>query len=130
METPSDCKYTKEHEWIKVEGEFGTIGITFYAQKQLTDVVFVELPDKGKKVEQSKGLCVVESVKSVSDVYAPVSGEVTERNEKLKTNPELVNSEPYGEGWLCKLKIRNKKELDNLMSAEQYDNYLKSGAKH
>jgi glycine cleavage system H protein len=126
MENPKELYYTKEHEWIKVENEIGTVGITDFAQNSLTDIVFVELPEKGKEVKQFKPLAVLESVKSVSDVYSPVSGEVIEVNEKLNENPEKINESPFQEGWIAKIKIKNKDELKNLMSAEQYDEYLKS----
>jgi len=126
MENPSDRKYTKEHEWIKVDGEIGIVGITDYAQHSLTDIVFVELPEIGKQVEQFKQLGVLESVKSVSDVYAPVSGEVIEVNEDLANSPEKINEIPFNEGWLAKIRVKDKKELENLMSAEQYEEYLKT----
>ncbi|VVC03791.1 Glycine cleavage system H protein [Candidatus Bilamarchaeum dharawalense] len=121
---PKDLLYTKEHEWIRVEGDVGVVGITDYAQHALTDIVFVELPAQGKKIDQSKGLTVVESVKSVSDVYAPVAGEVVEANSSLKANPELVNHDPYGKGWIAKLKISSKDQLKTLMGPEQYEKYL------
>jgi glycine cleavage system H protein len=120
MENPKELKYTKEHEWIKVENDTATIGITNFAQEALTDIVFVELPEIGKKVEQSKTSATVESVKSVSDIYTPVSGEVIEVNEQLKEHPELINTSPYGDGWIFKIKITDKNELNSLMSAEEY----------
>jgi len=122
---PRDLKYTKEHEWIKVEGGIATMGITDHAQGQLTDVVFVELPKKGKVVKQFETVAVLESVKAVSDVYSPVSGEVVEVNESLTNKPELINQQPYGEGWITKLKVKDSKELDNLMTAEEYEEFLK-----
>jgi len=128
MESPKDLKYSKEHEWIKVEGDVGTVGITDFAQKQLTDIVFVELPEKGKQVEKDKQMAVVESVKSVSDVFAPVSGEVVEVNSKLPDSPEIINKDPYNEGWFVKIKIADKAQLDNLMTAEQYDEMTKEGS--
>ena len=128
-EIPNDLRYTKEHEWIRTEGNNGVVGITDYAQNALTDVVFVELPEVGKKVAQSKTLCTIESVKSVSDVFSPASGEVIEANNKLKDKPEHVNNEPYGKGWIAKISISNKNELNNLMSAEQYKKYLE-GLEH
>lgn len=127
MANPSDLKYSKEHEWIKIKGDIGIVGVTDFAQKQLTDIVFVELPEKGKKVEQGKQMAVIESVKSVSDVFSPVTGEVIEVNEKLNNNPELINKDPYGEGWIAKVKILNKGELNNLMMAGDYDNLIKEG---
>src|SRR3989338_5051781 len=99
---PKDLKYTKEHEWVRVSGDVGIVGITDFAQKQLTDIVFVELPVKGKKVEQNKQMAVIESVKSVSDVFSPVTGEVTDVNLQLQDNPELINKDPYGKGWIAK----------------------------
>jgi len=136
MENPKDLKYTKEHEWVKVEnsgaGDTATIGITFHAQELLTDIVFVELPAAGKNAEQFKQLAVVESVKSVSEVFAPVSGEVIAANNELTANPELINKDPYTAGWIAKLKIEDNAklnaELNNLMTAEQYEEYLKTAA--
>ena len=125
MENPKDRTYTKEHEWAKVENDVATIGITYYAQDQLTDVVFVELPEIGKHVTQFKPAAIVESVKSVSDVFAPLSGEVIEVNEELKDKPEIVNRDPFGKGWMLKIRIEDKGEMENLMSAEQYTHYLK-----
>lgn len=120
MENPKELKYTKEHEWIRVKNDIGTIGITYFAQHALTDVVFAELPEIGKKVTQFKTAATVESVKSVSDVYAPVSGEVVEANEQLKAHPELINSSPYGDGWIFKIRIADKNELNSLMSSQEY----------
>jgi glycine cleavage system H protein len=117
-------KYTKEHEWVKVEGDIAVVGISDFAQDQLTDIVFIELPEVGKKVEQGKSFCAVESVKSVSDIFAPVSGEVVEANKELENKPELVNEDPYGKGWVAKIKISDKAELDNLMSAEEYKKFV------
>ena len=121
---PEGLKYTKEHEWVKVEGNGGTVGITDYAQHALTDVVFVELPEIGKKTMQFKSFCTIESVKSVSDVFAPVSGEVSEVNEELSEHPEKVNNDPYGNGWIAKINISNKSEINSLMDAAQYKTYL------
>ncbi|MFH1588577.1 MAG: glycine cleavage system protein GcvH [Candidatus Diapherotrites archaeon] len=129
MDNPKDLMYTKQHEWIKVEDGTGTVGITHFAQQMLTDIVFVELPQKGKTVEQFSQLCVLESVKSVSDVFAPVSGEVIEVNTVLSDAPEKINSSAFEEGWIAKIKLKDAKELDNLMTAEQYTEYLKT-AKH
>ncbi len=120
LEFRDDLKYTKEHEWIKLEGEVATVGITDYAQKQLGDVVFVELPDAGSQVEQMKPFGVIEAVKAVSDLFSPVSGEVTEVNSKLQSQSNLINSDPYGEGWIVKVKIKDPKELDVLLSPEDY----------
>jgi glycine cleavage system H protein len=123
---PKELKYSKEHEWIKVDGEIVTIGITDFAQKQLTDIVFVELPEKGKRATASKPMAVIESVKSVSDIFAPVSGEIIDINSKLQDNPEIINKEPYGEGWIVKIKLENKDELNSLMSSEAYEKIAKS----
>lgn len=117
---PDDLRYSKEHEWVRLEGEMATVGITHFAQDQLGDVVFVELPAKGASVRQSASLGVVESVKAASDVYAPVSGEVTERNVKVIESPELVNSSPYGEGWLVRISVLDKGELKDLLSPAEY----------
>lgn len=125
-ENPKELKYTKEHEWVKVDGDIGIVGVTDFAQEQLTDIVFVELPEKGKKVERNKQLAVIESVKSVSDVSSPVSGEVVEVNDKLKDNPETINKEPYSGGWIAKIKLEDKGQLDGLMSAEDYENFIKT----
>ena len=124
MENPIDRKYTKEHEWIKIDGDIATVGITDFAQDQLTDVVFVELPDVGKQIEQNGNLCVVESVKSVSEVFSPISGEIVEVNKALENSPELVNNEPFEGGWIAKLKVKNEAELDQLMTPEEYNKFL------
>ena len=124
MGNPIDRKYTKEHEWIKIDGDTAIIGITDFAQGQLTDVVFVELPEVGKQIEQNGNLCVVESVKSVSDIFSPVSGEIVEVNKALENSPALVNNDPFEDGWIVKLKVKNETELDQLMTAEEYDKYL------
>ncbi len=129
MDVPKELKCAKTHEWIKVEGEMGTIGITDYAQEQLTDVVFVELPQIGKVVSKGEAVAVLESVKSVSDIYAPVSGEVTGVNKELENKPGLINEKPYGKGWIFKLKIKNSKELDSLLSAEEYEKSIKAEEK-
>ena len=113
--------YTNEHEWISVEGDIGVVGITAYAAEKLGDVVFVEVPDVGRKVKKDGDMAVVESVKAASDVYAPVTGEVTEANTALADKPETVNADPEGSGWFCKLKIANKAELSNLMDKAAYD---------
>jgi glycine cleavage system H protein len=123
---PEDLKYSKQHEWVKLEGDIAITGITDFAQKQLTDIVFVELPEKGKKVEANKQMAVIESVKSVSDIFCPVTGEVIEINEELKDNPDIINKDPYGEGWLAKIKIENKDELNNLISSEDYEKFTKT----
>ena len=122
---PKDLKYSKEHEWVKIESGVATVGITDFAQEQLTDVVFVELPKVGKKVAQDGNLGAVESVKSVSDIFSPVGGEVTEVNKELENSPELLNKDPYGDGWIAKLKVNDEAELDKLISAEEYEAFTK-----
>lgn len=129
MTSPEELKYSKEHEWIKVGGDTVVIGITDFAQKQLTDIVFVELPEKGKKVEKGKQMAVVESVKSVSDVFSPVSGEVVEVNKELTNAPEILNQDPYEKGWIVKIKLDDKSQVDGLMSASEYEEFTKSKGK-
>ena len=124
LKLPSDLKYSKEHQWIKAEGDIAVVGISDFAQKQLKDIVFVELPEVGKKAEQGKNLSSIESVKSVSDIFSPVSGEVTEVNKGLEDKPELINQDPYSKGWIAKIKISDKAELDKLMSAEEYEKFV------
>ena len=121
-----DIKYTQEHEWIRVEGDVGTIGITSYAQEQLGDVVFVDVPQAGRKVAKGEACAVVESVKAASDLYAPVSGEVVEANAALGDAPGDVNAEPMGKGWFFKLRLADKKELDGLMDEAGYAAFVKS----
>ncbi len=121
-------KFTKDHEWIRVEGDVATIGITDHAQGQLGDVVFVELPEIGRKVKAGEACAVVESVKAASDVYAPVSGEVIAGNDDLSATPARVNEDAQGKGWFFKLKLSNPKELDALMDKAAYDTFCKSGA--
>lgn len=128
MELPEDLKYTREHEWVSIEGSIATIGITDHAQEQLGDVVFVELPAVGDRVEKSDAFGVVESTKAVSDVYAPVSGEVTEVNDDLPDNPELINEDPYGDGWMVKVAIGDTSDLDDLLTAEEYRRYIEESA--
>ena len=125
MEFPSDLKFTTEHEWVRVEGKTATIGITDYAQDQLGDIVFVELPEEGEQVVAGDTFGVVESTKSVSDLYAPVTGKVVESNDPLLESPETINDDPYGEGWMIKVEIKDSKELSNLMSAKEYQALLK-----
>ena len=120
MKVIEGLKYSKEHEWVKVEGDIAIVGVTDFAQEQLTDVVFVELPEKGKEVEAGKNMGVIESVKSVSDVFAPISGEIIEVNEQLSDKPELINNDPFGEGWVAKIKIKAPVQLDALMNHEEY----------
>jgi glycine cleavage system H protein len=118
--------YTKEHEWIRAEGDTATVGITDFAQAQLGDVVFVEVPEAGKQVSKGGEAAVVESVKAASDVYAPVSGEVLEGNQALVDDPALVNSDPEGEGWFFKIRLSNSGELDGLMDADAYRSFCES----
>ena len=118
---PAELRYTREHEWAKVEGDRARVGITAFAQEQLGDVVFVELPKVGAKVTAMKTFGVVESVKAVSDLFAPLSGEVVEANTELTKKPETVNSDPYGQGWMIVIKLSNPKEMDGLMSAADYE---------
>jgi glycine cleavage system H protein len=122
----SDIRYTKEHEWVRVDGQVATVGISNHAQEQLGDVVFVELPEVGRTVGQNAAMAVVESVKAASDVYAPISGEVVEVNNALTDDPALVNSDAEGAGWFCKLKVANPAELDALMDAAAYRSFVES----
>jgi glycine cleavage system H protein len=124
---PTDLRYTNDHEWIRVADDEATIGITAYAADQLGDIVFVELPDAGRALDQSAAFGVVESVKAVSDLFAPVSGEVTASNEELARNPELVNSDPYGAGWMLKVRVADAGQLDGLLDAEAYDALIAAG---
>ena len=128
--TPEDSRYAKSHEYVHLDGDVGTIGITDYAQKELGDVVFVELPQVGAQLEGNEELGSIESVKAVSELFAPVTGEVTEVNERLRDNPELVNSDPYGDGWMIKVRISDASELDELMTAEEYDEYCEKESGH
>ncbi len=123
---PTDRIYSKDHEWLKDNGD-GTalVGITDYAQEMLTDIVFVELPETGKKIARGEAMAVVESVKSVSDVYAPASGEIVETNKVLEETPELINKDAFGEGWIAKIKLSDKEELKSLMSADEYEKLSK-----
>ena len=118
---PSELKYTKEHEWARADGARVTVGITTYAQDALGDVVYVDLPATGTRVEKDQPFGEVESTKSVSDLYAPLSGTIVERNEALESNPELVNSDPYGEGWMVVIEADDAGAVDGLMSAEEYE---------
>jgi glycine cleavage system H protein len=124
---PKDLKYTREHEWAKQDGDRVRVGITAYAQEQLGDVVFVELPKVGAKVTASKNFGVVESVKAVSDLFAPVSGEVVEVNGELAQKPETVNQDPYGKGWMLVVKPSSKGEWDQLLTAQQYEELIAQG---
>ena len=125
---PEDLKYTDEHEWVaRIGADTVRVGITDYAQTQLGDVVFVQLPDLGEHVSAGQSIGEVESTKSVSDLYSPLDGEVTARNEELDSQPELVNSEPYGEGWMIELKLANPEALDGLMDAQAYQKLTEQG---
>ncbi len=117
---PSELRYAKSHEWVRVAGEYATIGITDHAQHELTDIVFVELPAKGRKLKAGESCAVVESVKTASDIYSPVAGEITETNDAVVANPALVNTDPYGEGWFFKVKLANPAEAQNLLAADAY----------
>ena len=117
---PSDLKYTKSHEWVRVAGDIATVGITDHAQHELTDIVFVELPDVGRKIKSGEACAVVESVKTASDIYSPVGGEVLAANKLAVDDPALVNSDPYAAGWFFKIKLNNAAELNALLSPEQY----------
>ena len=124
---PTDLRYTKDHEWIRVDGDVATIGVTAYAADQLGDIVFVELPDPGRALEQFAAFGVVESVKAVSDLFAPVSGEVTEANPDLAANPELVNSDPYGAGWMVRLRLSDPGQVDDLIEPDAYEALIAAG---
>ena len=128
MEFPEDLKYTREHEWVSIDGTVATIGITDHAQEQLGDVVFVELPTVGDRVEKADAFGVVESTKAVSDVYAPLSGEVSEVNDDLPDNPELINEDPYGDGWMVKITLGDKADLEDLMTADEYRKFIEDSA--
>jgi glycine cleavage system H protein len=123
MPSPADRRYSKEHEWVLADGDTGTVGITDYAQDQLGDIVFVELPTPGSAVKYMEKFGEIESVKAVSELFSPVTGEITEVNTELADNPERVNDSPYGEGWMAKIRLSDPGEVDRLMTAEQYDEY-------
>jgi glycine cleavage system H protein len=122
--SPADRRYTKEHEWVRVEDDLGTIGITDYAQDQLGDIVYVDLPSPGTPVKQLEKLGEIESVKAVSDLYSPVSGEVAEVNQEVNDRPEVVNQSPYEDGWLLRVRLADPAEVESLLSAEQYDELI------
>jgi glycine cleavage system H protein len=130
MTTPEDNRYAKSHEYVHVEGNIGTIGITDYAQKELGDVVFVELPQVGSELEAGDELGSIESVKAVSELFSPVSGEVVEVNEALADNPALVNTDAFGDGWMIRVKLSDVTEVDELMTAEEYDEFLEKESSH
>ncbi len=126
---PEDLKYSQSHEWVKVDKDIATVGITDFATKQLTDLVYVELPSMGAKVTRGSSFGVVESVKAVSDLHSPVSGTVVKVNEKLSKEPEIINQDPYGKGWMIKVKIEDQTELDTLMDSEEYEQLVKKEKK-
>lgn len=124
---PEEFQYTKDHEWIRVDGDTGTIGITDHAQKELGDIVYVELPKSGETVTAAETFGTVESVKAVSEIYSPVSGEVTAVNSKLQDHPELLNSDPHTAAWLIRVHLSDPQEVQKLMSSEQYEKYIREG---
>jgi glycine cleavage system H protein len=126
---PNEFRYTKDHEWIKVAGDEALVGITDFAQHQLGDIIYIELPPVGKELATRQSLGVVESVKSVSDVYAPISGQVVAVNDKLAQEADLVNKDPHGQGWIVRIKVKDKKEIDGLMTAGDYEKFLE-GLEH
>ena len=130
MLDPKKLKYMKSHEWLSLEGDAGTVGISDHAQKEITDVVFIEPPKVGRTIKQGEACCVVESVKAAFDIYAPVSGEIAAVNADAAKDPSLINREPYGKGWLFKLKVSAPRESDVLMNAGDYEKFLASEAAH
>jgi glycine cleavage system H protein len=121
---PKDFYYSKDHEWVKIEGSNATVGITDFAQKQLGDVVYVELPAVGARLDVHQTIGVIESVKAVSDVYSPISGEVTAVNEELNNSPEILNQDPHGKGWIIRMKVMDKTDTEKLMNSADYEKYL------
>ncbi|MEO8380791.1 MAG: glycine cleavage system protein GcvH [Acidobacteriota bacterium] len=130
MATPEDNHYAKSHEYVHLEGDIATIGITEYAQKELGDVVFVELPQVGSVLEAADELGSIESVKAVSELFSPMTGEVVEINEALADNPALINTDPYGDGWMIRMRVSDATEVDELMTAEEYDEYIEKESGH
>jgi glycine cleavage system H protein len=128
MNVPADLLYTKEHEWVLVDGDTATIGITDFAQQELGDVVYVELPDKGDSLEVEESFGSVESVKAVSEIYMPLSGKIVKVNNELVDAPEIVNQDPYGEGWMITISISDSGQIDDLISAEDYEKYVREEA--
>ena len=124
MNFPGDLRYTKEHEWVRVNGDEAVVGITDFAQRELGDIVYVEIETVGKELKEGEIFGTVKAVKTVSDLYLPISGTVTEVNPNLNSNPESVNADPYGEGWMIKMKVSNTSELDNLLTGEAYQNLV------
>jgi glycine cleavage system H protein len=127
VSVPNDLRYTRDHEWLRLDGEEATVGITAYAADQLGDIVFVELPDEGRELDQARAFGVVESVKAVSDLFAPISGEVVAINGALAAGPELVNSDPYGDGWMIRVRVTDASQLDDLLDGEAYDALVAAG---
>ncbi|MFM7140888.1 MAG: glycine cleavage system protein GcvH [Alphaproteobacteria bacterium] len=128
MDFPEELRYTRDHEWIAIEGDVATVGITDHAQHELGDVVFVELPAVGEKVERAESLGVVESTKAVSDVFAPISGEVAEVNDGLPDSPELINEDPYGDGWMVKIRLAAPLDTSGLLTASEYRAFLEESS--
>jgi glycine cleavage system H protein len=120
MSVPAELKYTKDHEWVRMDGDIAIVGITAFAQGELGDIVYVEIETVGESIDREEVFGSIEAVKTVSDLFMPLSGEILELNEALEGNPELVNSDPYGEGWMVKIKVSNRSELDELLGAEDY----------
>lgn len=125
MNIPAELKYTKDHEWVRVEGDTATIGITDFAQSELGDIVFVEIETEGETLDAEEVFGSIEAVKTVSDLFMPISGEISEFNEDLEANPEVVNSDPYGDGWMVKIAVSDASQLDGLLSAEAYADLIK-----
>ncbi|MDZ7742344.1 MAG: glycine cleavage system protein GcvH [Bacteroidota bacterium] len=126
MNIPENLKFTKDHEWIKVEGDEAYIGITDYAQNELGDIVFVEVETEGETLDKEEAFGTIEAVKTVSDMFMPVGGEILEFNEELEDSPEIINTDPYGKGWIVKIKLTNQDELDELLSSTQYKELIES----
>ncbi len=130
MASPKDLRYTKTHEWVRLDGDLATIGLSDHAQSELGDITYLELPEIGDSVSQSEPLGVVESVKAASDIYAPVGGEVVERNEDAIGSPELVNQSPYDRAWLIRIRVADPAEVESLMGAEEYDQFAETATSH
>ena len=130
MAAPADLKYSKSHEWVRVDGDIVTIGLADYAQNELGDITYLELPDVGDSIIAGEPLGVVESVKAASDIYAPVGGDVVERNESAVSSPEVVNQSPYGDAWLLKVRVGDSADVDALMDADTYDTFVENAASH
>lgn len=124
MSVPADLKYTKDHEWVKIDGEVATIGVTDFAQGELGDIVYVEIETEGETLDQEEVFGSIEAVKTVSDLFMPIGGEITEINEEIESNPEIINSDPYGNGWMIKVKISDQSEIEGLLSADDYQELI------